>query len=90
MTQFKVNQIFKITNLGSVVSGDIVEGEIGSGDTIRLETDGQITELKIKSVEFLDYGGGYAEVALMVGMIDNDAISILEKMSGEVVSITPK
>jgi GTPase len=87
MAKFKINQIFKITNRGSVVSGEIVEGEISSGDSIQFETGGKITELKIKSVEFLRVKRDLEEVALMVGLVDDDIIAILGKMVGETVSI---
>ena len=87
MAKFKINQIFNITNRGSVVSGEIVEGEINSGDTIQFETGGKITELKIKSVEFLRVKPDLEEVALMVGLIDDDIITILEKMAGKTLPV---
>jgi GTPase len=90
MAKFKIDKVFKITKRGSVIAGDIIEGEIGSGDTIRLETDGKIAALKIKSVDFLLIKRDLEEVGLMVGLIDNDTMAILEKMAGATVLITTK
>jgi len=90
MAKFKINKTFNLTNRGSVIAGEIVEGEINSGYMIRFETDGQITELKIKSVEFLLVKHGHEQVALMLGLINNSITKALEKMVDEIVYITPK
>lgn len=90
MAKFKINKIFQITNRGSVLSGEIVEGEIRSGDTIRLETGREITGIKTKSIELLLVKSGFEEVALMVGLIDDVTTTILEEAIGKTVSITTK
>jgi GTPase len=90
MALFKINNIFQITSRGSVLAGEIIEGEIDSGYAIQLNIEGEIIELKIKSVEFVDHGGGYAEIGLMLGFIREDIIEILKKMHGEAVFILMK
>jgi hypothetical protein len=88
MATFKVNQTFKITNRGEVLSGDIIDGKISPGDFVQLELDGLPIQLKIKSVEYIDHGKGYAEIGLMLGNIDDDVRDVLKSAAGKIIEIS--
>jgi len=88
MATFKINKVFKITNRGHVLSGIIVDGEISSGDLLLLDVDRDILRLKIKSVEYVDYSKGYAEIGLMIGPLENNIQTLLETMTKQIILIT--
>lgn len=90
MAAFKVNKIFKIIKRGVVLSGIIVDGEISSGDLLLLEADQDTLKLKIKSVEYVDYGQGYAEIGLILGAIEDEVNDLLRMTAGNIVAISQR
>ena len=57
MASFKIKSVFCIQNGGQVVAGDIINGEISTGDFIQIPCEENMIGLKINSVEFLDHIG---------------------------------
>jgi len=63
MAKFKINTIFRVTNRGQVLAGELIEGIIDQNMLIELN-DGSI--LKIKSIEAVNHGKGISSIGLIV------------------------
>jgi len=89
MARFKVKGIFTATNMGQVLSGDIVEGEISAGDVIRLLVNGSALSFKIKSVEPVELMDNKKkiETGLVIGSFDKDVQEKLNVVTGRTVSV---
>jgi GTPase len=87
MAKFKINIVFKITGRGHVLSGNIIDGEISSGDLVQLVLDGKMRQLMIRSVESIDHSTEIAEIGLILGPLENNIVSFLEAMKDQTVSI---
>ena len=84
MTTFKINNIFEITKRGYVLAGDILEGNIESGDLLSIPPR---KSLVITSVEFIDYNNGKAKIGLMLGALSVETQNLLKKSIGDTISI---
>jgi len=87
--RFNVKQIFKLTNRGLVLSGEIVEGIISKGDNLKIQSK----DYEIIAVEMVDnIGEIIAYVGLVIPVFDNDEIDKIEdtNLVNTIIEITKK
>ncbi len=51
--QFKISETFKITGRGLVFAGEIIDGNVNSGDSIEFTFSGQTIVRKIKGINLI-------------------------------------
>jgi GTPase len=87
MAKFKIDNLFKITNRGQALTGNIIEGEISAGDLIQFSFAGSLINLEIKSIESVRSKGSDSETGLMLGIVSENIKNALETMIGQNVII---
>ncbi len=87
MAKFKIKKIFRVTNRGLVLSGNITEGEINPGDLIQLSLNGGMIKLKIQSVEYVDSANGTTEIGLIIESLNNNLKTLLDMMADQTVLV---
>ena len=88
--QFEITQVCEIGRRGVVLAGQIRSGVVRPGMQVHLPLNtGLNIVMTVKSVEFIDYPGGKADVGLILDEEDPDRRSLLVQLceAGEVVSI---
>jgi hypothetical protein len=86
MARFKVKYIFTLADIGQVLAGEILEGEVSAGDLIRILVNDSALIIRIKSVELVN-DRGKTDVGLLIGFLDNDVQEKLAVIAGRAVSI---
>lgn len=82
---------FKMTDRGMILSGDIMEGSIKSGDYITFYTGVEIVTFKISALEFIDWvSKGESKIGLVFNYDDDQRIQELElmKIVGQTCDVT--
>jgi hypothetical protein len=85
--RFKVSTTMNIVGIGYIVAGEIINGHVDIGYTIRFD----ITNVyRIDAVEAIDYvSAQYSETALILEPLDDSsAANLLSLNSGQIVQIT--
>ena len=85
MTQnkFKIRRTFNLNRRGLILCGEITEGHVMNGDMIII--NGLNDKIKIQSIEYVDFHGGYSEVGLV---ITKPEVDLLYGISLEDLEIT--
>ncbi len=64
---FEITRVFEITGRGVVLAGQIRSGVVRAGMQVHLPLNGAFTITStVKSIEFVDYPGGLADVGLIL------------------------
>lgn len=87
--RFNVKQIFKLTNRGLVISGEIVEGLIKIGDELNIQSK----DYEIIAVEMVDnIGENIAYIGLVIPVFDNEEIEKITdtNLNNTIIEITKK
>jgi translation elongation factor EF-Tu-like GTPase len=85
---FKINSVFSILNRGLVVTGQILNGTIEAGNSISLNTHGELAYHEIGSVEYVDHSGiNNYEVGLVIELAGSNARTHLESILGQEIKV---
>jgi hypothetical protein len=89
MAKFKINSTFKLTlREQHVLLGDIIEGEIGPGDLIQISIDDDQSNIKIKSVEYVDeISNRRTQIGLLLESLNEATVERLKIIVGQTVTI---
>ena len=82
MPDFKINNLFQITNRGQALIGNIIEGEISIGDLLQFSSKGSLINLEIKSIESVRSKREDSEIGLLLGNVSENIKNALETMIG--------
>jgi translation elongation factor EF-Tu-like GTPase len=86
VAKMKVFDVFNITNRGTVLSGEIIEGEISSGNLFKLNVEGRELIYQINSVESFSTETK-AIIGLLIRFENNPELSYLENATGQTIEI---
>lgn len=78
IANFEIRDTFIVTNVGLVLSGLILEGEISPGCFIKFEKNGLNIESEIINVEFITHSNQLPLIGLIVKFENNDEIEELK------------
>jgi len=84
---FKLINVFTITGRGDALAGNILAGNINTGDRIELNINGTVVKLDILSVEAIDSPNDKPTTGLIVGKVSNDVLETVKLFLGQVIVV---
>ncbi len=80
---FKIHAVFKLHQRGLVLTGNLLDGNVKSGDFLKMSDNSEPSLLKIISVEYVDHlRNQQAELGLIIESDSQHLLDLIKNLAG--------